>query len=121
MGEGRRRGDAIRGPPGRIPGHAFRSLGGCNDRLCRASSGWAAKLAAAAVDLATVPTLAYSAVRGEAMTPEDFRRFGHLLVDWLANYHAGLTERPVMAQFNPGDIKRLLPAEPPLDGEAMET
>src|SRR5882724_10503945 len=54
------------------------------------------------------------------MTPEDFRKYGHLLVDWLADYHAGLAERPVMAQVEPGDIKRQLPSEPPVAGEAMD-
>ena len=54
------------------------------------------------------------------MTPEDFRRHGHQLVDWLADYHAGLSARPVMAQVEPGDIRRRLPEEPPTHGEPME-
>ena len=36
------------------------------------------------------------------MTPDDFRKFGHHLIDWLADYHAGVEERPVMAQVKPG-------------------
>lgn len=54
------------------------------------------------------------------MTPGDFRKFGHILVDWLADYHAALPNRPVMAQVAPGDVKRQLPREPPREGETME-
>ena len=39
------------------------------------------------------------------MTPEEFRRFGHQLVDYIADYRARVAERPVMARTEPGDIK----------------
>ncbi len=51
------------------------------------------------------------------MTPEEFRRYGHELVDWLADYRAGLSDRPVMAQSAPGEIKAALPAAPPETAE----
>ena len=54
------------------------------------------------------------------MTPEEFRKYGHRLVDWLADYHAGIEGRPVMAQVKPGDIKKQLPTAPPEQPEAME-
>jgi aromatic-L-amino-acid decarboxylase len=47
------------------------------------------------------------------MTPEDFRRHGHLLIDWLADYHQTLADRPVMAATRPGEIRDALPAAPP--------
>jgi aromatic-L-amino-acid decarboxylase len=47
------------------------------------------------------------------MTPEEFRTAGHRLIDWIADYRAGLAARPVMAQTQPGDIKAQLPATPP--------
>ena len=55
------------------------------------------------------------------MTPEEFRRYGHQLIDWLADYHAGIAERPVMAQVQPGEIKRQLPSDPPESPEPMES
>lgn len=51
------------------------------------------------------------------MTPEEFRRFGHELVDWIADYRASLSERPVMARSAPGEIKASLPASPPETAE----
>src|SRR5882672_3107442 len=54
------------------------------------------------------------------MSKEDFRRFGHELVDWIANYFEHIEELPVLAQIEPGDLKAQLPAVPPAKGEAME-
>ena len=54
------------------------------------------------------------------MTPEEFRRFGHQLIDWLADHHAKLAERPVMAKTQPGEIKAALPKKPPEQAEPME-
>ena len=36
------------------------------------------------------------------MSPEDFRRYGHELIDWLADYHEGMADRPVMAKTQAG-------------------
>ena len=54
------------------------------------------------------------------MTPEEFRRFGHQLIDWLADYQEGLAARPVMARTKPGEIRDAIPASPPVDPEAFE-
>jgi aromatic-L-amino-acid decarboxylase len=51
------------------------------------------------------------------MNPEEFRRYGHQLIDWLADYHAGLADRPVMAVTAPGEIRAGLPATPPAAAE----
>src|SRR5690348_6139007 len=51
------------------------------------------------------------------MTPEEFRRFGHQLIDWIADYRTSLAERPVMARSTPGEIKDQLPAAPPQQPE----
>ncbi len=47
------------------------------------------------------------------MTPEEFRKVGHQLIDWIADYRANIAERPVMARTAPGEIKAQLPANPP--------
>ena len=51
------------------------------------------------------------------MTPEEFRRYGHQLVDWLADYHEGMPDRPVMAATKPGEIRDALPNAPPAEPE----
>jgi aromatic-L-amino-acid/L-tryptophan decarboxylase len=54
------------------------------------------------------------------MSAEDFRRFGHEIVDWIANYFEHIEELPVLAQIEPGDLKAQLPSGPPAQGEPME-
>ena len=54
------------------------------------------------------------------MSAEDFRRFGHEIVDWIANYFEHIEELPVLAQIEPGDLKAQLPSTPPPRGEPME-
>jgi aromatic-L-amino-acid decarboxylase len=55
------------------------------------------------------------------MSPEDFRRYGHQVVDWIANYLAHPERYPVLSQNQPGDVKKALPSKAPERGEAMET
>jgi aromatic-L-amino-acid decarboxylase len=54
------------------------------------------------------------------MSKDEFRRFGHELVDWIADYFDHIEEYPVLAQIEPGDLKAKLPAAPPEKGEPME-
>ena len=51
------------------------------------------------------------------MTPEEFRRAGHALIDWIADYRAGIEKLPVMSRSLPGEIKASLPPSPPDDPE----
>ncbi len=54
------------------------------------------------------------------MTPEEFRRYGHQIVDWIADYRSGLQSRPVMAQTKPGDVRAQLPSQPPEQPETFD-
>ena len=54
------------------------------------------------------------------MKAEDYRRFGHELIDWIADYFENIDQRPVMPAMEPGDLKAQLPSAPPLHGEPME-
>ena len=54
------------------------------------------------------------------MNKDDFRRFGHELIDWVADYLEHVEELPVLAQIEPGDLKASLPTAPPEKGETME-
>lgn len=54
------------------------------------------------------------------MTPEDFRKAGHRLIDWIADYRASVDARPVMAQTEPGAIKAKLPSSPPAQPESFD-
>lgn len=53
------------------------------------------------------------------MTSEEFRQHGHQLIDWVADFRAGIANRPVMAQVEPGAIKAQLPASPPQQPETF--
>jgi aromatic-L-amino-acid decarboxylase len=47
------------------------------------------------------------------MTPEEFRSAGHELIDWIADYRAGIAGLPVQAQVAPGSVAGSLPAAAP--------
>ena len=54
------------------------------------------------------------------MNPSEFRRLGHLLVDWIADYHTRVGTLPVMSKASPGDIRAALPSEAPQEPEPIE-
>ena len=53
------------------------------------------------------------------MEPSEFRRLGHELVDWVADYREHMAEYPVMSRVEPGEIEALLPAAPPRQSEGL--
>jgi aromatic-L-amino-acid decarboxylase len=55
------------------------------------------------------------------MSPEDFRRFGRSVVDWIADYHERIETLPVLSTVRPGQIRESLPEQAPANGEAFET
>src|SRR4026208_910837 len=54
------------------------------------------------------------------MSGPEFRRFGHELVDWIADYFEKIDDLPVLAAIEPGDLKAQLPSAAPEQGEPME-
>lgn len=54
------------------------------------------------------------------MTPEAFRRYGHRVVDWIADYQTRVASFPVMAQTSPGEVRGQLPGSPPAEPEPFE-
>ena len=54
------------------------------------------------------------------MNSDEFRRIGHRLIDWVADYRAGIAQRPVMARTAPGEVKAQLPPAPPDHPEGFE-
>ena len=54
------------------------------------------------------------------MDPEEFRRHGHALIDWLAGDLETVGERQVMPDVSPGDIAATLPETAPEKPEPFE-
>jgi len=54
------------------------------------------------------------------MPHEQFRRLAHETADWMADYLSGVGALPVLAQVQPGDVRRRLPTAPPEHGEDPE-
>ncbi|WP_433649782.1 pyridoxal-dependent decarboxylase [Micromonospora zamorensis] len=55
------------------------------------------------------------------MSPDEFRRAGHAVVDWIADYWATVEQRPVAQSDPPGTVAAALPTTPPItSGEPVE-
>ena len=54
------------------------------------------------------------------MDPEEFRKHGKEVVDWIADYLKNAEKYPVFSRVKPGEIKNQLPATPPATSEKME-
>jgi len=54
------------------------------------------------------------------MDAKTFRRLGHALVDFVADYRENLESRPVMSPVKPGEIRSRLPKEPPAKGVGLD-
>ncbi|MDD5562347.1 MAG: pyridoxal-dependent decarboxylase [Thermoanaerobaculaceae bacterium] len=51
------------------------------------------------------------------MTPDEFRKHGREVVDWIADYYERVESLPVLSRVEPGAIRAALPARPPVEGE----
>jgi aromatic-L-amino-acid/L-tryptophan decarboxylase len=54
------------------------------------------------------------------MSPEEFRRQGHAVVDWIADYQSRVESFPVLSRVKPGEVRSKLPANAPEQGEAFD-
>jgi aromatic-L-amino-acid/L-tryptophan decarboxylase len=54
------------------------------------------------------------------MSPEEFRKHGHTVIDWIADYYSRVESFPVLSRVKPGEVRETLPPNPPLQGEPLE-
>src|SRR5688572_4852552 len=54
------------------------------------------------------------------MDSAQFKRDGHALVEWIADYLATSERYPVLSRVSPGDVRRALPPSAPEQGEAFD-
>ena len=55
-----------------------------------------------------------------SMTPDEFRRHGRQVVDWIADYWERIESLPVQSRAAAGELRKLLPAHPPEHPEPFE-
>src|SRR5579864_5247158 len=55
------------------------------------------------------------------MDPEEFRKHGYAVVDWIADYYKRIESFPVLSQAAPGEIRASLPARPPQQGQSFDS
>ena len=54
------------------------------------------------------------------MTPDEFRKHAHELVEWMAGYMENVEKLPVKSQVKPGEIFNQIPDKPPLQAESFD-
>jgi aromatic-L-amino-acid/L-tryptophan decarboxylase len=54
------------------------------------------------------------------MSPEEFRKHGHAVVDWIADYYQRIETFPVLSRSQPGEIRASLPQEATAQPEPFE-
>lgn len=54
------------------------------------------------------------------MSNDEFRKAGHAMIDWIADYWESAESYPVLSQVKPGDIRASLPAAPPANPESWD-
>ncbi|XP_010245171.1 PREDICTED: tyrosine/DOPA decarboxylase 2-like [Nelumbo nucifera] len=55
------------------------------------------------------------------LDPEEFRRQGHMIIDFLADYYRDIEKYPVRSQVEPGYLRKRLPESAPYNPEPIET
>jgi aromatic-L-amino-acid/L-tryptophan decarboxylase len=59
-------------------------------------------------------------VKNYHMPPEEFRKYGKQMIDWIADYYESVENYPVLSQLKPGEIIGQLPSFAPNEGESMD-
>jgi aromatic-L-amino-acid decarboxylase len=54
------------------------------------------------------------------LSADAFRRHGHALIDWIADYHERVEDFPVQPRVEPGEVRAQLPDAPPQSGEGWD-
>jgi aromatic-L-amino-acid decarboxylase len=54
------------------------------------------------------------------MTPDEFRRHGREVIDWIADYYEQVESLPVLSQVSPGAVRAGLPPDPPQQGQGFD-
>ncbi|XP_068656821.1 tyrosine/DOPA decarboxylase 2-like [Aristolochia californica] len=55
------------------------------------------------------------------LDPEEFRRQGHVMIDFLADYYRDIEKYPVRSQVDPGYLRKRLPDSAPYNPEPIES
>jgi aromatic-L-amino-acid decarboxylase len=54
------------------------------------------------------------------MNAHEFRRHGHAVIDWIADYYERVESFPVLSSVAPGEVRNSLPPHPPEYGEPFQ-
>ena len=57
---------------------------------------------------------------GWAVTPEDFKKHGHDLIDWIADYIENIEQQRVTSTVQPGDVRAQLTEHPPTEPDGFD-
>ena len=55
------------------------------------------------------------------MNPEEFRKIGHQLIDWIADYRTRVADLPVRSRLEPGIVRAQLSTSPPNQPEPFDS
>ena len=65
-----------------------------------------------------------SAARGQRyggpVTPDEFRKHGYQLIDWIVDYLEQIEQHPVASPVQPGEVRAMLPEHPPTEPESFD-
>ncbi|MCI0522439.1 MAG: pyridoxal-dependent decarboxylase [Bacteroidales bacterium] len=55
------------------------------------------------------------------MNSDEFRKYGHEVVEWIARYYDNIEQYPVKSRSLPGSVKAQLPGGPPSESQPFDT